>query len=172
MLDISTLTDEQIIELTSVVFTTNDSTEVLMPLDDIKVIDGTTIELGSNIYRIKAEEVRKIVVKKGKYNLIKAKLDPVEVTKMIESITTDLTNKLLAKYADELQINSKTLEDRVKVVNDTTNILNKCATDILDIMSDISSSQKKLENNLSNVVDNLDTKVTKVVKELEVLIEE
>lgn len=160
-MDYNNLTDEQIIELTSVVFTTSDSSEVLMPLEDIKIIDASTIELSGNIYKIKQEEVRKIVIKKGKYNLMKAKIDTNSVNRYIEDTAINMVDSLMSKYATELQLNSSILEERIKTVNIGI-------TDLSNMISTNRSAFTEISHKFSNIEDN----VTKVVKELKVLIEE
>ena len=160
-MDYNNLTDEQIIEITSVVFTTSDSSEVLMPLEDIKIIDASTIELSGNIYKIKQEEVRKIVIKKGKYNLMKAKIDTNSVNRYIEEVSINMVDTLMSKYATELQLNSSILEERIKTVN----------IGITDLSSMIISN-KSVFTEISRKFSNIEDDVTKVVKELKVLIEE
>lgn len=156
-----TMTDEEIIELTSVVFTTSDANEVLMPLDEIKVVDSSTIELGSNIYRIKPEEVRKIVIKKGRYNLVKGSIDVASINKYIEEITTNMATTILKQYADDLQINSKTLESKIRNIDST----------LTDISSFINKTNKDMDTIKGNFTS-LERNAEKVIKELQVLIEE
>lgn len=161
MKKIETMTDEEIIELTSVVFTTSDANEVLMPLDEIKVVDSSTIELGSNIYRIKPEEVRKIVIKKGRYNLVKGYIDVASINKYIEQITTDMASTILKQYADDLQVNSKTLESKIKNVDNT----------LTEITSFIFKTNKDMDTIKGNYTS-LERNAEKVIKELQILIEE
>lgn len=161
MKKIETMTDEEIIELTSVVFTTSDANEVLMPLDEIKVVDSSTIELGSNIYRIKPEEVRKIVIKKGRYNLVKGYIDVASINKYIEQITTDMASTILKQYADDLQVNSKTLESKIRNIDST----------LTDISSFINKTNKDMDTIKGNFTS-LERNAEKVIKELQVLIEE
>lgn len=161
MKNFETMTDEEIIELTSVVFTTSDANEVLMPLDEIKVVDSSTIELGSNIYRIKPEEVRKIVIKKGRYNLVKGSIDVASINKYIEQITTDMASTILKQYADDLQVNSKTLESKIKNVDNT----------LTEITSFIFKTNKDMDTIKGNYTS-LERNAEKVIKELQILIEE
>ena len=161
MKNFETMTDEEIIELTSVVFTTSDANEVLMPLDEIKVVDSSTIGLGSNIYRIKPEEVRKIVIKKGRYNLVKGSIDVASINKYIEQITTDMASTILKQYADDLQVNSKTLESKIKNVDNT----------LTEITSFIFKTNKDMDTIKGNYTS-LERNAEKVIKELQILIEE
>lgn len=160
-MDITKMTDKEIIDLTTVTFTTNDGKSVSIPLDDVRILDAGSVDISGTIYKFKTDEINKIVLKKGKYNLAKGNIDITAVNDYVNTVVVDFTGKLMEKYANTLQLNAETLEQATNEVKQTMNSVNISISEMRRGNEEIQKSHSKLENSVS-----------KVMQELKVLIEE
>lgn len=160
-MDISNLTDKDILELTNIKFSTSDGKSVFIPLDDVRIIDGVSVDVSGTLYKFKEDEINKIVVKKGKYNLMKGGVDFNSINEYINKVVVDTTGKLMEQYATTLQLNAGTLEQSVNEIKQTLEKANIVINDVKRGHDEVQKSHTKLE-----------TSVESVMKELKVLIEE
>ena len=79
-------TDEEILELTTLTFTDNSGNDVIYPLEEVFVIGNSTVKVGDNSFKLPHEHIQKIIIKKGRYNLMKGNIEVADINNYIETL--------------------------------------------------------------------------------------
>ncbi len=95
------LTDEEVLNLTTMPFEGVDG-EVKVLLDDITIIQENVISVNGETHTLSKEDVDKVIIRKGKYNLHKASIDRSELKLFIKNSIQEGVNDRLKNITNEL----------------------------------------------------------------------